>query len=81
CPRCGEGRSETDPLSLNALKVLRFLQTRDYDTAMQVRVRPPLHVELEAIMLHYITYTLEQNLKSIEFLQQFRRQMQTAGEK
>ena len=81
CPRCGEGRSEASPLSLNALKVLRFLQTRDYDTIRLLRVRPLLHTALEAIMLHYITYTLERDLKSVDFLRHLRRQMQMAGEK
>jgi len=81
CPRCGEGRAEAMPLSLNALKVLRFLQTRDYDTVRLLRVRLPLHAELEAIMSHYITYTLERNLKSVEFLKRLRRQMQAAVEK
>ncbi len=81
CPRCGEGRSEAASLSLNALKVLRFLQTRDYDTVRRLRVRPRLHAELEAIMLHYITYMLERNLKSVDFLQHLRRQRQAAVDK
>lgn len=81
CPRCGEGRSEATPLSLNALKVLRFLQTRDYGTIRQLRVHPPLHAELETIMLRYITYILERSLKSVDFLQHLRRQMQVAVEK
>ena len=81
CPRCGEGRSEASLLSLNALKVLRFLQTRDYDTIRLLRVRPLLHAELEAIMLHYITYTLERDLKSVGFLRHLRRQMKAAREK
>jgi DNA repair protein RecO (recombination protein O) len=81
CPRCGEGRSDTTPLSLNALKVLRFLQTRDYDTIRLLRVRPPLHAELEAVMLRYITYILERNLKSVDFLHHLRRQVQITGKK
>jgi DNA repair protein RecO (recombination protein O) len=79
CPRCGEGRSEVTPLSLNALKVLRFLQTRDFKTVQLLRVRPALHAELEKVMLHYITYMLERNLKSVDFLHRLRRQMQAAG--
>ena len=80
CPRCGEGRSEAVSLSLNALKVLRFLQTRDYDTIRLLRIRPTLHAELETIMLTYITYILERNLKSVDFLHHLRRQMQAAVE-
>jgi len=75
CPRCGEGRSETLPLSLNALKVLRFLQTHDYDTVRLLRIRPPLHAELESIMLRYLTYILERSLKSVDFLHRLRSQM------
>lgn len=81
CPRCGESRSEAVTLSLNALKVLRFLQTRDYNTCRLLRVRPPLHAELEAIMLRYITYILERNLKSVDFLHHLRHQMQITGKK
>ena len=77
CPRCGEGRSEATPLSLNVLKVLRFLQTRDYGTVQLLRVRLSLHAELENVMLHYITYILERNLKSVDFLQRLRRQWQS----
>jgi DNA repair protein RecO (recombination protein O) len=80
CPRCGEGRSEAAALSLNALKVLRFLQTRGYDTIRLLRIRPALHAELETIMLSYITYILERNLKSVDFLHHLRRQMQAAVE-
>jgi DNA repair protein RecO (recombination protein O) len=68
------------PLSLNALKVLRFLQTRDYDTVRMLRVRPPLHTEVETVMLRYITYLLERNLKSVDFLQHLRHQMQVVVE-
>ena len=81
CPRCGEGRSETSPLSLNALKVLRFLQTHDYDTVRMLRIRSSLHVELESVMLRYLTYILERNLKSVDFLHRLRSQMQAAGDK
>jgi DNA repair protein RecO (recombination protein O) len=76
CPRCGEGRPETTALSLNALKVLRFLQTRDYDTCRLLHVRSPLHAELETVMLRYVTYLLERDLKSVDFLHHLRRQMQ-----
>lgn len=79
CPRCGEGRPETLALSLNALKVLRFLQTHDYDTCRLLRVRPPLHAELETVMLRYLTYLLERDLKSVDFLHHLRRQMRVAA--
>ena len=68
------------PLSVNALKVLRYLQTHDYgDDAMpriadcrRLRLRPQTQRELEAVMVHYITYILEQSLKSVEFMHRLR---------
>jgi len=74
CPRCGEGRSGARAISLNALKVLRFLQTRDYPTCMRLRLSTPLHDELEGLMHRYITYLLERNLKSVAFLRRLRRE-------
>jgi DNA repair protein RecO (recombination protein O) len=62
------------PLSLPALKVLRFFQTREYGICQRVRIRPALHAELERVMYRYITFILERNLKSIGFLNTLRRQ-------
>jgi len=39
-----------------------------------LRVGRPLHAELEETMRRYIIYTLERNLKSVEFLQRLRRE-------
>jgi DNA repair protein RecO (recombination protein O) len=77
CPRCGEGLLPTmarvvRPVSVTTLKVLRYLQTRDYETCSRLRLRPETHRDLEAVMLNYITYILERNLKSIEFLNRLR---------
>jgi len=80
CGNCGpssSGRGQLRgamPLSLPALKVLRFFQTRDYELCQQVRIRPALHTELERVMYRYITFTLERHLKSVSFLNTLRRQ-------
>jgi DNA repair protein RecO (recombination protein O) len=74
CPRCGQGQRGAQEITLNALKVLRFLQTRDYDTCSRLRLSSPLHRELEATMHDYITYILERNLKSVKFLNTLRQQ-------
>ena len=62
------------PLSLPALKVLRFFQTREYQLCQRVRIRAALHAELEQVMYRYIIFTLERNLKSVDFLNTLRRQ-------
>jgi len=77
CPRCGHELRDNAGLksiSLNALKVLRFLQTHESETCFRLRISPALHGELEAVMQRYIIYILERNLKSVAFLQMLRHQ-------
>lgn len=81
CPRCGEGVSHAVTLPLNALKVLRFLQTREWELCRRLQLSPPLHGELEHILHGYIAFILERNLKSVAFLHRLRREMaQQQGE-
>jgi DNA repair protein RecO (recombination protein O) len=56
------------PLSLTALKMLRYMATRDYDAVKRVHVDPPLHDELERILQSYLVHLLESRLKSAEFI-------------
>jgi DNA repair protein RecO (recombination protein O) len=81
CPRCGEGLigrpglpQQVRPVSVNALKVLRYLQTHDYDACRRLRLKTDTQRDTEAIMLHYITYILERNLKSVDFIRHLRRE-------
>jgi DNA repair protein RecO (recombination protein O) len=78
CPRCGEGRGDTEPLVLNALKVLRFLQTREWDMCQRLNLSPRLFADLEALLSRYIACVLERNLKSVAFLHRLRREMAPA---
>jgi DNA repair protein RecO (recombination protein O) len=75
CPKCGYAQVGTVELSVNGLKVLRFLQTREWETCRLLRLRPATHAEIEQLMNRYITYYLERRLRSIDFLQRLRRQM------
>ena len=68
------------PVSVNTLKVLRYLQTHDYEQCNRLRLKPDTHHDLEGLMLYYITYVLERNLKSIAFLNRVRDQPDAAGE-
>jgi DNA repair protein RecO (recombination protein O) len=74
CADCSPNHRGAQEITLNALKVLRFMQTRGYDTCRRLRLSRPLHKELEKTMYDYITYTLERNLKSVKFLNTLRRQ-------
>jgi len=75
CPRCGEGKDGTVPISVNALKVLRFLQTREYELCRRLRLGRNLQVEIEAHLRRYIVYYLERGLKSVEFILKLREEI------
>ncbi len=74
CPNCRAADRRAQPVSAVAVKVLRYLQTRPWDTVSVLRLKPPLLHELERVMYHYLTYTLERNLKSVDFLHELRRE-------
>ena len=80
CRRCGHERPATTELTLNALKVLRFLQTREWETCRLLRLSPASHTEVERAMNHYITYHLERRLRTVDFLHRLRRQMEVDQE-
>jgi len=75
CPECGYDHVAASELSVNALKVLRFLQTREWETCQYLRLSPASHAEVERTMHRYITYHLERKLRSVDFIRRLRRQM------
>ena len=68
CPSCCLGQPLTYPLSVNALKVLRLLQSSDYRTASRLKMNSALSQELEKIMRDYLKYLLEGKVKSTTWL-------------
>jgi DNA repair protein RecO (recombination protein O) len=75
CRKCGQTWIGAAELSVNALKVLRFLQTRGWETCRLLRLGPATHAEVERVMNGYITYHLERKVKSVDFIHRLRRQM------
>ena len=75
CRKCGYDQVGTIELSVNALKVLRFLQTNEWEVCRLLRLSPDSHTEIERTMNHYLTYHLERKLKSVDFIHRLRRQM------
>lgn len=75
CRQCGHDRMGTTEISVNALKVMRFLQTRQWETCRLLRLSSSSHAQVERAMNQYITYHLERKLKSVEFIHRLRRQM------
>jgi DNA repair protein RecO (recombination protein O) len=72
CPTCRAADRTAKPISAIAVKVLRYLQTRPWDTVKSLQLKRPLHTELETIMHYYLTHILERNLKSVDFLNRLR---------
>ncbi len=68
CPACLHlaGRR----ISLNALKILRLLQTNEWAALPHVRIEAPLQGEIEAILQTTIRYHLDRDLRSLAFLHQ-----------
>ncbi len=66
CPQCS--RLWERRLSLNALKVLRYIQNHPWREAARVRLNAPLNAELEAVMHDLLRFHLERDLKSWSFL-------------
>lgn len=69
CPRCGKEQRNAKPVSLRALKVLRYLQTREYADCARLQLSPVTLAEVEGVLGDYMVYILERRLKSVEFLQ------------
>src|SRR5258708_6422672 len=66
CPQCS--RFWERRLSLNALKVLRFLQRSKWIEASHLRLDANLQAELEAVMHDLLRFPLKSDLKSWSFL-------------
>ena len=81
CPDCSLNQPLTYPLSVNALKVLRFFQGSDYDTARKLKMNSELSHKLEGVMRHYLKYLLEREVKSAVWLDSLREQIKEAAPK
>ncbi|MDI6858595.1 MAG: DNA repair protein RecO [Dehalococcoidia bacterium] len=72
CPECARDSPMPRPLSLNALKVMRLLQTGDFADVARLRLTPALAVEIERHLREYIFYLLERDVRSARFLDTLR---------
>ena len=79
CPNCSQNQSLTYPLSVNAQKVLRLVQTDDYITVSKLKIDPELSHSLEEVVRHYFKYLLEREIKSVAWLDNLRERISTMG--
>jgi DNA repair protein RecO (recombination protein O) len=68
CPGCRSGEFGLSRLSLDALKVLRFLQSSGCADADRLRISAELSAELKLLLRRYIRYLLEREVKSADWL-------------
>jgi len=66
CPQCSHLWERR--LSLNAFKVLRYMQSKPWQEAARIRLNEPLSQELQALMHGLLRFHLERDLKSWSFL-------------
>jgi DNA repair protein RecO (recombination protein O) len=78
CPTCGPGKRDAFPISLAALKVLRYYQRNAYSVVVAAKIRATVHAELNTLMENYLTYLLERRLNSPAFLRRVRELGQNA---
>jgi DNA repair protein RecO (recombination protein O) len=74
CPNCNPSQPLSYPLSVNAQKVLRLLQSLDYTDASRLKIHSELASELDKVMSSYIKYLLEKEVKSAAWLKTLREQ-------
>jgi DNA repair protein RecO (recombination protein O) len=72
CPGCRLSDRNAQPITAVGVKVLRYLQTRDWATVSVLQLKRKLQHELERLMHFYLTFILERNLKSVDFLHRLR---------
>jgi DNA repair protein RecO (recombination protein O) len=74
CPQHGQVRPNAELIPLPVLKVLRFLQTESWEQAVKLQLTPTTRQQVETLLLGYITFLLERQLKSVDFLKRLRRE-------
>ncbi|MGI5836946.1 MAG: DNA repair protein RecO [Chloroflexota bacterium] len=72
CPECGRRDIGSAKLSLNGLKVLRYLQRLPAPPAGGLRLDSSIRREVESAIRSYIEHLLERSVKSTAFLERLR---------
>ena len=80
CGDCVRSRSDLAPLSIDALKVLRFLASTSLAGACRLRIGQPLERELEAALGTSLRHVLERELGTSDFVEHLRHLQATAGQ-
>jgi DNA repair protein RecO (recombination protein O) len=74
CSECGLEAAGSRTLSLNALKVMRLLQSGSFAEVSRVRMDPALAQEIEMHLRAYLIHVLERDVRSAAFIDRLRRE-------
>jgi DNA repair protein RecO (recombination protein O) len=74
CPNCQYEQPTSINISIDAIKVLRFMQRNDFEMVSRLKITTELANELKNILAGYIRYILEKDVKSATWLDSLREQ-------
>jgi DNA repair protein RecO (recombination protein O) len=74
CPECNLNQPFSYPLSVNAQKALRLLQSEDFASAARLKIDADLAREIENVIGGYFKYLLEKEVRSAAWLDTLREQ-------
>jgi DNA repair protein RecO (recombination protein O) len=73
CPDCGLMVNEARPVSMDALRYMRHFQRSTFKDAKRADPGEETRRDVEALLNYYLTYLLERNLNSPDFIRQIQR--------
>ncbi|MFW5691966.1 MAG: DNA repair protein RecO [Chloroflexota bacterium] len=71
-PAAAQHSSTLVPISVDTLKLLRFMQRSPYDHLHQLNIPHAIHQSVERLLMGYITHLLEARLQSVDFIRRVR---------
>jgi DNA repair protein RecO (recombination protein O) len=79
CGACIVPQGQVLPMSMDALKVLRFFARHGFTVALRLRLEPALGDELESLMGGSLRYVLERDMATVGFIDHLRWLRQASG--
>ncbi|MDY6911598.1 MAG: DNA repair protein RecO [Chloroflexota bacterium] len=74
CPNCVNAEPLAQPITVDAIKVMRLAQQESYAQVSRLRISQELYEELERTLQDYIRYLSEWEIKSTAFLDRLERE-------
>lgn len=68
CPNCGPLRSDVEPIAVDVLKLLRYVQSQPWAEVNRLQVRPGVGQQVDTLLLRYLSHVLERRVRSADFL-------------